>query len=366
LGDAEDPSEPFQVASMDITTPYSLTPTKNRYLLTFIDNFSKYVEAFPIPDVSAETCARVYATQIIARHGSGCTLITDRRRSFISAFFKETCKIMRIRKVDTSAYHAMSNGTVETFHKVLHDSMSHYVDSTGTNWDVVLPFFLMAYTATPHSTTKYSPFYVFTTGREMTLPTADDLKAKLLRESQNTGFGHKLENLKLNLRKAYEEATKNNRKAHEVNKKYYDRKAKERNSEVDDKVYLFCPAKKPGRCQNFRKFWRGLYRIVEVSDSNYNILDVTGKEQTSCKQAEKSYDQRPWKQETTTRAKHKGKQTIVEDQDEQEIEIQSRPIVTEDNHGAQRVEHNKAPSWQQAQTHQAWTGKCHIDILILL
>jgi hypothetical protein len=117
----------------------------------------------------------------------------------------------------------MSNGTVERFHRVLHDSMSHYIDSTGTNWDVVLPFFLMAYRATPHSTTKYSPFYLLH-GREMKLPTADDLKAKLPREIQNTGFGHKLENLRLNLRKAYEEVRKNNRKAHEVNKKYYDRK----------------------------------------------------------------------------------------------------------------------------------------------
>jgi hypothetical protein len=67
---------------MDITGPYCLTPRKNQYFLTFIDNFSKYVEAFPIPDVSAETCARVYATQIIARHGNGSTLITDRGRSF--------------------------------------------------------------------------------------------------------------------------------------------------------------------------------------------------------------------------------------------------------------------------------------------
>jgi len=85
-------------------------------LLTFIDHFTKYVEAFPITDVSAETCARIYATQIIARHGIGSTLITDQGRSFTSAFYLETCKILKIRKVRTSAYHAMSNGMVERFH----------------------------------------------------------------------------------------------------------------------------------------------------------------------------------------------------------------------------------------------------------
>jgi transposase InsO family protein len=156
LGQTEEPTEPFQVTSVDITGPYCLTPRKNRYILTFIDHFTKFVESFTIPDVSAETCARVYATQIVARHGSGSTLITDQGRAFTAAFFQETCKILKIRKVKTSAYHPMSNGMIERFHRVLNDSMAHYVDSSGTNWDVVLPFFLMAYRATPHGTTKYS------------------------------------------------------------------------------------------------------------------------------------------------------------------------------------------------------------------
>jgi len=71
LGEVETPSEPFQAVSLDITGPYFVIPRKNRYLLAIIDHFSKYVEVFPIPDVSAETRTRFYATQIVARHGSG-------------------------------------------------------------------------------------------------------------------------------------------------------------------------------------------------------------------------------------------------------------------------------------------------------
>jgi transposase InsO family protein len=110
-------------------------------LLTFINHFKKYAEGFPITDVSAETCARIYVIQIMARHDSGYTLITDQGRSFTSAFFQETCKILKVRKVKTSVYQAMSNGMVERFHRVFHDSIAPYIDSTGTNWDVVLPFF---------------------------------------------------------------------------------------------------------------------------------------------------------------------------------------------------------------------------------
>jgi hypothetical protein len=76
---------------MDIIGPYPLTPRKNKYLLTFIDHFSKCVEADRIPDQTVETCTRGYATQIITRHGCGSALVTGQGRAFISSFFKETC-----------------------------------------------------------------------------------------------------------------------------------------------------------------------------------------------------------------------------------------------------------------------------------
>jgi transposase InsO family protein len=171
-------------------------------LFTFIDHFTKYVEAFPITDVSAETCARFYATQIIARHGSGSTLITDQGTSFTLAFFQETCKILKVRKARTSAYHAMSNGMVESFHRVLHGSIAHYIDSTGTNWNVVLPF-LMAYRGTPRSTRGYSPFYLLH-GPEMVLPNQGDLKAKVSYDIEDVDQVKGLENLKSSLKKAEE------------------------------------------------------------------------------------------------------------------------------------------------------------------
>jgi transposase InsO family protein len=88
-------------------------------MLTFIDHFTCYVEAFPIPDQAAETCARVYTTQIITRHGTGSTLITDQGQ--VSSFFKETCEVLRVKKVQTTPYHPILNGVIERFHRLLHD-----------------------------------------------------------------------------------------------------------------------------------------------------------------------------------------------------------------------------------------------------
>ena len=163
--------------------PYLITPLKNKYLLTIIDHFTKHVEAFQIPDQTAEACPRVYATQIVTRHGTESTLITDQGSSFMSSFFKEICRILGIRKVNTSSYHPSSNGIVKRLHRSLHSGLSYYIDSANTNWHIVVPFYLMSYRATPNTTTGFSPYYLLH-GREMALPNSDNLKAKLSKEKK--------------------------------------------------------------------------------------------------------------------------------------------------------------------------------------
>jgi len=156
LGDVEQPTAPFQITAMDVTGPYRLTSRKNKYLLTFIDHFTQYAEAFPIPDQTAKTFVRIYATQIVTRHGTGSKLITDQGRAFMSTFFSETCKILGIRKIHTTSYHPMSNGLLERWHRSLHTGLSHYINASHTNWDVAVPLYLTAYRATPNSSATLS------------------------------------------------------------------------------------------------------------------------------------------------------------------------------------------------------------------
>ena len=108
LGDVQELTALLQVKSMDVIGPYLSTPRGNKYLLTFIEHFTKYAEAFPIADQTAETCARVYATQIVSRHGTGAQLITDQGRGFTSSFFQETCKVLGIPRTRTTSYRSGS------------------------------------------------------------------------------------------------------------------------------------------------------------------------------------------------------------------------------------------------------------------
>jgi hypothetical protein len=145
--------------------------------------------------------------------------------------------------------------------------------------------------------------------------------------------------LKSSLKEAYKEVRLNNQKAHQKNKAYYDKKAKDRKFEVDDKVYLFCPAKKPGRCHKFRSFWQGPFIVVQkLSDLNYKIVNKKGKEfVVPINRLKESYDQTPWSFENTRHPRKKTKLLDAENLDG-DAEIQSRPIVTSDERQPQVVE----------------------------
>jgi hypothetical protein len=144
----------------------------------------------------------------------------------------------------------------------------------------------------------------------MVLQNDGDLKTKISPDIQNVEQVQRLENLKSSLLKAYEKVRLNNRKAHQKNKAYYDKKAKERTFEGHDRVYLFYTARKPGRCHKFRSFWKGPFIVVQkLSDSNYKIVDKKGKEfVVHNSRLRKLYDQTPWSFENARRPRQKTRQ----------------------------------------------------------
>ena len=119
LGDVSEPTLPFDVTGMYIVGLFPVTANKYRYLLTFVDHLTHYAEAVPIQGMTEQQCARAYASQIIARHGAGSKLISDLGRKFTSAFFRQTCKILSIKEMLTTAYHPEANGKLERRHKSL-------------------------------------------------------------------------------------------------------------------------------------------------------------------------------------------------------------------------------------------------------
>ncbi|CAL8102051.1 unnamed protein product [Calicophoron daubneyi] len=89
------------------------------YLLTCVDRYTRWPEAIPIPDLSAETIAKHFLSRWIANFGCPATVTTDRGTQFESALFDVFVKLLGTNRIRTTSYHPRSNGVVERMHRTL-------------------------------------------------------------------------------------------------------------------------------------------------------------------------------------------------------------------------------------------------------
>ncbi|MDD9340752.1 MAG: transposase family protein, partial [Providencia heimbachae] len=227
-------NKPFARCAMDIVGPLPNTDSGNKYILTFQDHFSKYLEAFPIKDQTAETTAEVFVTKIICRHGTPEALLTDQGRNFISECFKNVCKLLNVKKIQTSAYHAMGNGLIERSHRVIKEYLQQYVNDKHSDWDKLLPFAVLAFNTTIRASIMETPsFLVY--GRDIDLPFDDILTPRRARYDLDDNYG---EQVVLRLQRAFALAES---KIHEAEVKYqtqYNKKTKPVQIKVGDLVLL--------------------------------------------------------------------------------------------------------------------------------
>jgi len=95
---------------------------------------------------------------------------------------------------------------------------------------------------------------------------------------------------------AYKEVAKANRKGHQRNKRFYDRKTKARHFEENNLVYLYTPAMKAGLTRKFKKFWSNPYQVIrKISELNYEIVSQDNRKQiVHINRLKKCYNQSLW------------------------------------------------------------------------
>lgn len=121
IGNFPSPSRRFEHVHIDIIVmPYS---QGYRYCLTCVDRFSRWPEAIPLQDQAAETVARAFYTNWVARFGVPLRVTTDQGRQFESHLFRCLNKLLGTDHLRTTAYHPAANGMVERLHRPLKASI---------------------------------------------------------------------------------------------------------------------------------------------------------------------------------------------------------------------------------------------------
>ena len=116
-------------------------PEGFKFLLTCVDQFTRWPEVIPIKDIRAETVADAFFGGWLARFGTPATITTDRGAQLESRLWETLCNQFGIARNRTTNYHPQSNGMVERFHRQLEAAiMAH---KTLSPWTTTLPALLL-------------------------------------------------------------------------------------------------------------------------------------------------------------------------------------------------------------------------------
>ena len=159
---------PFELVCIDFL---SLEESKGGIgnILVITDHFTKFSQAIPMKNQTAQATARALYENFIVHYGIPARIHSDQGRNFESTVIKNLCQILNIKKSRTTPYHPMGNGLVERFNRTLLTMLRTLTEEQKANWKVHVPTLVHAYNCTRHETTGFSPFFLMF-GRNPRLP----------------------------------------------------------------------------------------------------------------------------------------------------------------------------------------------------
>jgi len=253
---------------MDLLGPLPESPSKNSYVLVVSDYFTRYTEAYALPNQEAITVANKLVNEFFFRFSLPEQLHSDQGRQFESSVLKEVTNLLQIKKTRTTPYHPQSDGLVERFNRTLLAMLSTALGEHPWEWEDHIRQLCYAYNTSVHPGTGHSPFFLMF-GRHPRLPV--DL-AFGLPHSEATSHSGYAQALQHTVQEAYKHVREDLGHHLKRQKELYDQKAHGKPHNKGDRVWLYNAATPKGKTKKFHKPWSGPYTIVKrLSDATYRI-----------------------------------------------------------------------------------------------
>ena len=253
LQETDIPPYPFAKMALDLSGPYPTTMSGNRYIVSFIDIYSGWPEAYAVPDKAADRIVHLILEEIFPRFGCPLEIVSDNGTENVNRKVQETLDAMNIHHIKTSYYCPQANGRVERFHRTLHSVMMKKIQEDVQTWDLYLNQTLAAVRFHVNESSKFSPFFLLY-NRDVVLPLDTILKPR------KRYVGEDMHKIALQQQhKSFTLVHRHMKEAKRKQKEYADRNSKEENFQIGDPVYL----KNHRRASKLDIKWKGYYRITD-------------------------------------------------------------------------------------------------------
>ena len=251
---------PMERVHMDLLGPLPPSEMGNRYILVLVDQFTKWVECFPLVEQTAERVASLAVNEFFLRLGLPFQIHTDQGKQFEGKLFHSLCDLLEVAKTRTTPYHPCSNGQVERINRTILQSIRCYLDGVEKEWDKYLPFIAASIRASVNRTTGFSPNLMML-GREVTSPLE---MVTNLQTTEGMNPASYVSQLLQNMDKVHELARKSIRASVGRQKRTYDVKLYEHQYSVGDFVYQYNSASKEGESRKLRPVCSGPLLVTAV------------------------------------------------------------------------------------------------------
>lgn len=148
---------PMERVAVDVMGLFSCTDRGNHYVLAAMDYFTKWPEAYVLPDQEAETVVDALVEGLFSQFGAAETIRSDQGRNFESRVSATMCEQLGMHKMCSTALHPQNDGLVERFNRTLAQQLGVLTVEHQHDWDTHLPLVLLAYRSAVQDSTSCTP-----------------------------------------------------------------------------------------------------------------------------------------------------------------------------------------------------------------
>lgn len=280
---------PFKRVAVDIVGPiHPMTDRHNRYILTMVDYATRFPEAIPLKSVTTVEVAEAMV-DMFSRLGVPEEILSDQGVQFMSEVMQEVSRLLSVKRIVSTPYHPICNGLCEKFNGTLKQMLKRLCESKPKDWDRYVNAALFAYREAPQESTGFAPFELLY-GRTVRGP-VQILKQLWTEEIEEPDVKSSYEYI-VDLRERMEEGIKlaheSLQQAQRRYKKYYDRKAKQREFKAGDEVLIMLPTD----ANKLLMQWKGPYKIEKKMGLNDFRIKIGGKSKVYHANMLKKYNKR--------------------------------------------------------------------------
>ena len=252
---------PMERIHIDLTGPHPRSRRGSVYILTCICPFTKWAEAFPIPNKEAATVAKILVEQFVCRYGTPIAILSDKGQEVDGKLMHEICQLLDVDKMHTTSYKPSTNAQIERMHATLNAIMAKSISENHADWDLQLPYVMAAYRASRHEATQMTPNFLML-GREVRAPV--DLIYGNPEEEPPKSYDDYVTEVQNRMKRAYDVVRRNLGEAAIRYKRQYDMRVRPRKYNKDDWVWCYNPRHIAGKQEKWRKKFCGPYLVVRT------------------------------------------------------------------------------------------------------